>query len=190
MNVIIDSLSVNKSSDKVLRELKRQAEYLTQRIHGQYQASRLTCWNDIEVMFGIEIPERFHNLPFHYNSLSQFYQFWISSYELRISIAQQEPKKLILAKPKQLSTFGDITLRDHQEPVFQEIYKGFRDRGIRSFLQDGKGGKGKTYIACAVIRKFIDDGILSNPMISWRLHPIVVICPMAVAEKWRRTIET
>lgn len=179
-----------KPSDKILRELRRQAQYVTQRIVGQYQAHLIRSWDDIERMFGISIPEHFKKMPFNYSSLSLFNQFWVASYETRIQVDQQQvTKKLTLVPESECTAFGNIRLRPRQEPVFRELRDAFFNRGRRALLQDGQTGSGKSYVGAALIRWLVDHGILTRPEVFWRLHPFIIFCPKAVAEKWRRTIE-
>ena len=179
----------HKTKDKILRELRRQAEYLTQRIHGQWQANRVKSWDEVQKMFGITVPEVFTKMTFGYPSLSLFYRHWIDTFHQRISAVDRSTGKLSLIPQEECSTFRKITLRPHQEPVYREAHRLFTQEKIRALLCDGKTGKGKTMVAGALIARLIKDNILMHPMIAWRSHPFMIFCPKAVGEKWRRDLE-
>jgi hypothetical protein len=175
---------------RILKEAKAQASVLSNRIHVAWQLGKLKSWTDIERLFNLAVPQTFKDMPWSYANLSIFKTFWISNVEQRLQLlttpTTSEPKVII---NKDVSKFGTFTLYPEQEGCYRSIYEAFTERKYQAILQDGFTGAGKMIIGCAVIKKWVDDGMLDLADVKFRLHPIIIFTPKIVAETWRRTIE-
>lgn len=187
-------MSIN-ITPRVLKEAKNQAALLSNRIKNAWSQSLLKNWADIEKRFTISIPPPFPTLPFTYGNLTQFIHFWVSNVEARLLVVTKkdeqkktEPEKRLTIS-KEVSTFGQFTLFPEQESVVQTIHRKFEQDNLHFILQDGYTGSGKMIMGSAIIALAIKSGLLESTEVAFRLHPIIVLTPKGVAEKWRRTLE-
>lgn len=179
-------------SPRVLKEAKRQAYILTNRIRTAYQQKRLTSWEQLEKQFSIIVPPIYREQPFTWANLgagvNSFCQYWEMSYEIRLGTELQKSRENIIKIDKSLTTFGEITLKPEQNGAFKTTYNALFHDNEHCGLFDWYGGAGKTMGGCAIIAQAIKDGILEQPDVKWRLHPFMIICPPIIAEEWRRAL--
>lgn len=191
------------ATPRILKEAKRQAIMLSNRIKTYHQQDRIKSWPALESLLKLRVPQHFKELPFTWanvcGGISSFCTYWENSYELRLK-ASLDTKEGAAIAPKvksisAVSTFGTFTLHAEQEGVYQSIFKAFFPLDSKAtppehgILQDGYPGLGKTIIAAAVVAKLFESKLLERPEYILTLQPVLIFCPKTLVVHWTRTLE-
>ena len=170
-----------------LNQLKFSCAEQVSQLKNAYFAKKIRCWLDVEKYLEQTIPLVFTQKTFDYSNLTLFLQYWVTSLEARTK-AEMEHKieKLTKVESSCCQQYGNITLKEEQQPCVDEIVKRFLS-GELSLLQDGYTGQGKTFVAGAVISELIskDKSLLTDPLC---LCPVLILTPKNVVTTWRRVL--
>ena len=189
----ISARALNQAKDQALRTVGRAKVYWS--VHPE------CTWKDLENNLGLSIPEQFRNGSEIIKSRSDL-DLWATWYKgsvearLNASLASTDiPNAFQAAKAEvaaakditNFTTFGEFTLLPEQQAAYDAIVRDFFVlKKHRAGMQDGRTGSGKTPLALALIHHVIHSGELDK---GFYVYPIMIFCPVTLAEHWYRHIE-
>lgn len=174
---------------KALRKARDQASLEAQRVMDAYrmrQTKGIANWRQLAMACdNLPIPTSFLNGPFTYETVSNFTRFWTSTVEQRVAAVNAACEKREttvdnLSNGAPTEQLGNYTLLPEQLVATERIMSAMQS-GVKRVLQDAKGGAGKTFIAAAVVKRFLASTL-------WQKHPLLDTMAGRVIIITRKTI--